>query len=107
MSLTDQFKQQSEALAGFKKQSNSDGTINGVSVPVSIDRNGAKLRLYINLNPAVIQSPEALSNVLDELEQIFDLDTWEPPRGSGSGFKSRGYGNRNGYNNYNNGGWRR
>ena len=122
MSLKDQLAQQQAALGGFKKQAASVDAgelIQGVSVPVSIDRNGAKLRLHINLSPAVLSSPDMLNAVLDELETIFDLDTWQAKNQTSSqgGFKQSGnnYGNSNGYqnggnysrNNYNGGSWRR
>lgn len=99
MSLNEQFAQQQNA---FKKQTPTSGDlITGVSVPVSLDRNGAKLRLYVNLNAAVLESPQALNAALDQIESVFDLDTWSPNKQSqGDGFKkpsSSGYGNS--YNN--------
>ncbi len=88
MSLSDSFSQQS---ASFKKTSASNNDlIQGVSVPVSLDRNGAKLRLYIQLNSEVLASPESLSSALDKLEQLFDLDTWSPSN-SNNGFKKASY----------------
>jgi hypothetical protein len=88
MSLTDSFTQQS---ASFKKTTASNNDlIQSVSVPVSLDRNGAKLRLYIQLNSEVLANPESLSNALDKLEQMFDLDTWSPSS-STNGFKKASY----------------
>jgi hypothetical protein len=101
MSLNEQFAQQQGA---FKKQSPtaSGELITGVSVPVSIDRNGAKLRMQVQLNPSVLDNPQSLNAVLDLLEQSFDLDVWQPSSGgnSGNGFKR---GNSGGYNNGGNG----
>jgi hypothetical protein len=92
MSLNDQFAQQQGA---FKKQSpaTNEDLITGVSVPVSIDRNGAKLRMQIQLNASVLDSPQALNAVLDVLEQSFDLDVWQP---SGGGNSSPGFKRSNG-----------
>jgi hypothetical protein len=92
--LNEQFKQQQGA---FKKSApTTDDLITGVSVPVSLDRNGAKLRLQIQLNPDVLNSPQALNEALDQIEQVFDLDTWQAKSESNSGgFKKSG-----GYNGY-------
>lgn len=102
MSLNEQFAQQQGA---FKKQTatTSGELITGVSVPISIDRNGAKLRMQVHLNPSVIDNPQTLNDVLDLLEQSFDLDVWKPSGGSdsGSGFKRGNSGG--GYNNGGNG----
>ena len=107
--LGDQFKEQQSALSGgFKQNQQSSGSVKGVSVPVSIMRNGAKLRLGIMLSADVLQSPQALEAALSELEQMFDLDVWQSNSGGGQsgGFKSGGgyqsnngggYGNRGGY----------
>jgi hypothetical protein len=106
--LGDQFKEQQAALSGgFKQNQQSSGSVQGVSVPVSIMRNGSKLRLGIMLSADVLQSPQALDAALSELEQMFDLDVWQSNGGSQSGgFKSGGgyqnsngggYGNRGGY----------
>ncbi len=97
--LNEQFAAQQGA---FKKQtaSASGDLITGVSVPISIDRNGAKLRLQIILNPSVLDNPQSLNAVLDMLEQSFDLDAWQAKSGGDSGgFKRGGYNNGNGYNN--------
>jgi hypothetical protein len=98
--LNEQFAAQQGA---FKKQTatTSGDLITGVSVPVSIDRNGAKLRMQVQLNPSVLDNPQTLNAVLDLLEQSFDLDVWKPSGGSdsGNGFKR---GNSGGYNNGNN-----
>ena len=95
--LNDQFAQQQGA---FKKQfspSANDELITGVSIPVSISRNGAKLRMYVQLNASVLDSPAALNAALEQLETVFDLDVWKPSGGADSsqGFKRGG----NGYNN--------
>lgn len=107
MSLSEQFKQQQDALSnGFKQNSQqSNAAFTGVSVPVSIQRNGAKLRLGIMLSADVLQSPQALEAALSELEQIFDLDVWQPSSSnSGGGFKSGGF---NGNSSYGNSGFQR
>lgn len=92
MNLAEQLKQQSEALSSFKKQSSaasSDDLISGVSVPVSLEFNGGKLRLYIQLNPVALENPENLTAALNHLGSIFDLDVWQPSASSNStGFKS-------------------
>lgn len=98
MGLNDQFKQQQGAFKQSADTAQSGDLIIGVSVPVSLMRNGAKLRLHIHLNPSVLDSPQALNAALDQIEQVFDLDTWQPSSGGQSGFKRGGnYGN--GYNN--------
>ena len=95
--LGDQFKEQQAALSNFKQQSSSNG-IQGVTVPVAIKRNGAKVRMGIILDASVLQSPDALEAALSEIEQIFDLDVYQPSSSSGgqSGFKS-GNGYSGGY----------
>lgn len=89
MSLSEQFKQQQ---SNFKNSSSSEGLITGVSVPVSINRNGAKLRMHIQLSADALANPQALEAALNEIEQVFDLDVWQPGGGGGqsSGFKSGG-----------------
>ncbi len=97
MSISDQLKEQK---ASFKKSDSVEANgdlITGVSVPVQIERNGGKLRLQVHLGAEALSSPEALNAALDGLEDVFDLDVWQP-KGSqgGNGFKSGGYGG--GYN---------
>ena len=83
--------------AGFKKptpETAATGGIVGVSVPISIDRDGAKVRLYLHLSPDCIKSPDTLNATLDQIESVFDLDAWRPRSSdNGSGFKKqRNYG---------------
>lgn len=98
MSLDEQLKNQQSALAGFKKPEPATpegGLITGVSIPVQLERNGGKLRMQINLNPSVLQSPEALNKALDEIEQVFDLDIWKAKaQANGGGFKKSYNNNR-------------
>lgn len=101
MSLNEQFKQQQGAFKQSAETAQSGDLITGVSVPVSLMRNGAKLRMQIHLNPSVLDNPQALNAALDQIESVFDLDTWQPSGGnSGGGFKSGGGGfQRGGYGN--------
>ncbi len=83
----------SSHAASFKIQQATTETgndvIQAVSVPISINRNGGKLRLYINLTPDVLDNPESLNAALSSLEEMFDLDVWKPSGGNTStGFKS-------------------
>lgn len=103
--LTDQLKQQQTALSSFKNQpvTENDNLITGVSVPVSLQRNGGKLRMQIHLNASVLESPEALDEALSSLEAVFDLDVWKSKTQDSGGFKGgqSNYRNNNN-NNYNN-----
>lgn len=91
-SLAEQLKQQSEALSSFKKQSPTATTgdlITGVSIPISLDYNDGKIRIYLSLNTAVLENPETLNTALDYLGEVFTLDVWQSSAtASSKSFKS-------------------
>ena len=93
--LSEQLSKQTASFKQSPATATSDkDLIQGVSIPVSINRNGGKLRIYINLSPDVLGNPQALNAALNQIEESFDLDVWKPSGSSDStGFKS---GNRSG-----------
>ena len=72
----------------------------GVAVPIKVTTPQGSIRLYLSLPPEVLESPQRLMQVLEQLHnQGFPLDTWQGrPQWGGQG---GGYG-RSGFN----GGWR-
>jgi len=106
MSLLDDLKAQTNAAsqsASFKaeeKAGSATGLIQGVGVPVEIERDGGKLRMYIMVSPEAVSDPQTLDAVLESISEKFNLAIWRT-KGyqQGGGFKGGG-GYRN--NNYNN-----
>lgn len=75
--------------------------VQGVAVPVKINRGRGNLKILLWLPAECASSPTALNAALDQLESAgIPLDIWEPKDSGGSGWGSgSSYGNR--------GGWRR
>lgn len=94
MSLLNELKKQAGDAAettGFKSsqaQQSSTGLIKSVHIPVEIPRDGGKLRIYLEVSPEAVESPETLNAVLDMIEQSYDLAVWKRQQGASSGFKS-------------------
>lgn len=107
MSLLDELKAQTKEVSqatSFKaesKASSATGLIQGVGVPVEIERDGGKLRMYVMVSPEAISDPQTLDAVLDNISEMFNLAIWRTKgyQQGGGGFKGGG-GYRN--NNYNN-----
>ena len=87
---------QNPALAGWSQQQQpSAALINGVAVPVKIQRGRGNLKILLFLPAECANSPAALNAALDQLENAgIPLDVWEP--------KESGWGNSS-----TNRGWRR
>ena len=74
--------------------------VQGVGVPVKVNRGRGTLRLYFWLPAEAAANPQALNAALDQLEAAgIPLDTWEP--------KESSWGGNAGWSNNNNRGWRR
>jgi hypothetical protein len=85
---------QNPALAGWAQQQppQSASLINGVAVPVKIQRGRGNIKILLMLPAECASSPAALHAALDQLENAgIPLDVWEPKEsGWGSGGASRG-----------------
>lgn len=96
MSLLDELKKQTktatEATSNFKKNSGgavNDDIIQAVSIPIEIERDGGKLRVYIQVPAEAVSSTDTLNAVLDKIEEKFDLAIWRSRNTqAGGGFKS-------------------
>lgn len=105
MSLLDDLKKQTQAatetVSSFKSAASgaSGDLVKAVGVPVEVERDGGKLRLYIMVDPEAVSDPRVLNAVLDSIEEKFNLAVWKPrnQQGDGGGFK-----NNYRQNNYNN-----
>lgn len=75
---------QNPALAGWAQQQPQFATlINGVAVPVKIQRGRGNLKIMLMLPAECASSPTAIHAALDQLENAgIPLDVWEPKESS-------------------------
>jgi hypothetical protein len=99
MSLLDDLKKQTQAATetvnSFKSAASGVGgdLVKAVGVPVEVERDGGKLRLYIMVDPEAVSDPRILNAVLDNIEEKFNLAVWKPrsQQNDNGGFKRQPY----------------
>jgi len=95
MAMIKDLTQNKSTPSGWQKASNSsDADIQAVSVPISLETNSGKLRVYLHFDGSNAASPEALYALVEKLEaQGLPLDTWKPKnkgwQGDRSSYKKR------------------
>lgn len=100
------------ATSGWSKPASTVAPmeIMGVSIPISLETQHGKIRVYLNFPGIAASSPQALLGLIDQIAEMgLPLETWQSrPNNSGSswGGNSNGGFNR-GYNSNRSGNWRR
>lgn len=84
---------QNPALAGWAQQqaqAQPASLINGVAIPVKIQRGRGNLKILLMLPAECASSPTAIHAALDQLENAgIPLDVWEPKESSWGGGANR------------------
>ena len=107
MSTLERLKEQAEKIAEkatvtpSSEDAGLDGLAQNVLIPIEVFRHGKVIRVYISIPGYVIDNPNLLMAVIDELDQIYD--------GVASFQRKNNFNNNNSYNggnkgNYNGGG---
>jgi len=89
-------------VTGWNQPSQQSGPANvlGVSVPVALQTQAGKVRVYLAFGPEHAASPTALHALLEQLSNAgLPLDAWQPNNQQGNG-SSWGGQNGGGYNGY-------
>ena len=88
MSLLDDLRKQKEQL---QTTTGSGELIQSFHIPVEIPYNGGKVRMYIAVNAAQVQSQQDLEAVLKQLDDSFGIAVYRQQQ---QGFYSKSYNNR-------------
>ena len=77
---------------GWAQPQPTAALVQGVGVPVKVNRGRGTIRLYLWLPAECASSPTALNSALDELERLgIPLDVYEPRESGWGGNASRGW----------------
>ena len=100
MTLKEQLAKQIENTDRSFKSAGSagnEGVVQAVFVPVEVQKDGGKLRLYLEVSPEAVESAEMLDATLNEIEKNFDLAIWRTKsyqNNNGGGFKKNSWNSR-------------
>lgn len=88
MSLLDEVKSQ---RAKLQEKVGSGELIQSFQVPVKVPFNGGSLRMYVTLDASKIQTQQEFEAALQQIDDAFGLDVYQPQQRQQFGFNKPSY----------------
>lgn len=88
MSILQSLKEQKEKL---QEKASSGELIQSFSIPVKVPFKGGSLRMYVTLDASQIQTQQEFEAALQQIDDAFGLDVYQPQQRQQFGFNKPSY----------------